>query len=1037
MLNDNARAFAARMNSLLKEDVVVCADELVIPRRYTSGFLGLDVILGGGWPGNQWVELIGKESAGKALWVDTPIPTPNGWTTMGKLQPGDTVFDETGHPCQVTFATPYQHDRSCYEVTFKDGSSLIADAEHQWTVLMKQDGGRIVERTLTTQDMFDIGLKRSDGRAWRFHIPTAEPVQYPVNDLDLPIDPYVLGVWLGDGSSNSGQITSADQFIIDELRGAGYRVDKLSGKYAWGTHGLFRQLRLNGLLNNKHVPEIYLRASLDDRLALIQGLMDTDGYTDHRGHCEFTTISEELADQVHELLVSTGHKVHRGEGKASLNGRWISNKYRLTFQSEYQVFRLPRKLQRITEATKSQFYMQRSLVAVTPVESVPVKCIQVDSPRSLYLAGKDMIPTHNTLVAFKTVAANQKRDPEFTTFWVAAEQYDSEQAEAMGVDNSRVVVASTQQMEVATQLLLEAVESKNFDCLVLDSYPALLPEEEEEKAMDEFTVGVGARMLNKFVRKAGRASRRKLDGSERPFIGIIINQFRDKVGGFAKFGCLHADTLVNFVDGRSIRIKDVVDKKMTGKVWSFNETSGLFEQREIRGWAFNGLVDAPDDYINIVSNGVGSRNGRFGITVTREHEVLTSDGWKQAQKINVGEFLTTREHQIINGTLAEFLSGALVGDSHIVNTSANAAALRFQDSNDPEYRDWKIQQLSRAFTFTQLNTSVGMRFTSAPSTELRWIKNQLGARNPLYFLDRFSKRGFAVWIMDDAHYNTKDSHRRYELSVKRLSMPEAEVVAARLSTMGYEVSHVRADRSIVFSVKGSEKIADDIAEFVPACMSRKLPEGHHGRYVHTALIFEEIVVSVPSEVVSVRTASKRQMRNRGKYDIAVEGVHNYLAGGTGNGVVVHNTPQTTPGGNGKNYFYYARLEVKRRDYVEEKRPGLDKPVRVGQVIQFETIKNKSAAPKQVTEAEVYFRGAPFKGFKRGDINVAREYVAMGKVLGVISGSSWLTFEGRKFHGEPGLATAMQEEPALKEAIAAAVLEAAQDPQLIDEVLNNE
>jgi recombination protein RecA len=290
-----------------------------------------------------------------------------------------------------------------------------------------------------------------------------------------------------------------------------------------------------------------------------------------------------------------------------------------------------------------------------------------------------------TLVAFKTVAANQKLDSEFTTFWVAAEHYDSEQAEAMGVDNSRVVVASTQQMEAATQLMLAAVESKNFDCIVLDSYPALLPEEEEEKAMDEFTVGVGARLLNKFVRKAGRASRRATDGSERPFIGIIINQFRDKVGGFSKFGI----------------------------------------------------------------------------------------------------------------------------------------------------------------------------------------------------------------------------------------------------------------------------------------------------------------------------------------------------------------PQTTPGGNGKNYFYYARVEIKRKDYVEEKRPGLDKPVRVGQIIQFETVKNKSAAPKQVTEAEVYFRGAPFKGFRRGDINVAREYVAMGKVLGVITGSSWLTFEGRKFHGEPGLATAMSEEPELQEAIAAAVLEAAQDPQLIDEVLSNE
>src|ERR1700722_3594723 len=141
-----------------------------------------------------------------------------------------------------------------------------------------------------------------------------------------------------------------------------------------------------------------------------------------------------------------------------------------------------------------------------------------------------------TLVAFKTIAANQKLDPEFTTFWVAAEHYDSEQATAMGVDNSRVVVASTQLMETATQLMIEAVASKNFDCIVLDSYPALVPEEEDDKAMDEFTTATGARLLNKFIRKAGKASRRASNGTERPFIGIIINQFRDKIGSFQKFG---------------------------------------------------------------------------------------------------------------------------------------------------------------------------------------------------------------------------------------------------------------------------------------------------------------------------------------------------------------------------------------------------------------------------------------------------------------------------------------------------------------------
>jgi recombination protein RecA len=141
-----------------------------------------------------------------------------------------------------------------------------------------------------------------------------------------------------------------------------------------------------------------------------------------------------------------------------------------------------------------------------------------------------------TAVTLKTVAANQKTDKDFTTFWLAAEKYDTDQATALGVDNSRVVVAPTQKMEVALDLILDALESKLYDCIILDSFPALLPDLEEEKAMDEPTVAVGAKLFNKFWRKAGDAGKRDPLGSERPFLGIVINQFRDKIGGFSPYG---------------------------------------------------------------------------------------------------------------------------------------------------------------------------------------------------------------------------------------------------------------------------------------------------------------------------------------------------------------------------------------------------------------------------------------------------------------------------------------------------------------------
>ena len=135
-----------------------------------------------------------------------------------------------------------------------------------------------------------------------------------------------------------------------------------------------------------------------------------------------------------------------------------------------------------------------------------------------------------TAVALKTVAANQERDPEFTTVWVAAEQWVPSYAEMCGVDLSRVYVINTNIMEEAYEAVISFVESKAVDCVVIDSLPALVPGAEDEKDMDEATVGRGALLTGKFFRKVGKASKRSLTESERPFIGIVINQYRMKIG---------------------------------------------------------------------------------------------------------------------------------------------------------------------------------------------------------------------------------------------------------------------------------------------------------------------------------------------------------------------------------------------------------------------------------------------------------------------------------------------------------------------------
>lgn len=147
-----------------------------------------------------------------------------------------------------------------------------------------------------------------------------------------------------------------------------------------------------------------------------------------------------------------------------------------------------------------------------------------------------------TFLALKAIAENQRANPGFNTLWIAAEHYNHEWAEALGVDNKRLVVAPTMQMEKGLQVLIEGLDSAEFDCFVLDSFPAMVPDEELAKAMDEFTTAVGARTVGKFLRKAGDAGRRPYDGSGRAWCGIFINQYRDKVGGFAPRGIIPKTT---------------------------------------------------------------------------------------------------------------------------------------------------------------------------------------------------------------------------------------------------------------------------------------------------------------------------------------------------------------------------------------------------------------------------------------------------------------------------------------------------------------
>ena len=385
-----------------------------------------------------WLMLAGR-GAGKLLCVDTPIPTPSGWVRNGDIRDGDVVFDERGNPCRVVEAHPITVPETAYRVTFSDGSTIDAGGEHLWTTMthrtrkqMQRHGidrvpddwatyrhplldshhnivGLCGAETLTTAKIAQT-LTYSARGDLNHCIPTTQPLNLP--EADLLIDPWTLGYWLGNGDSKGQRLTAGsykgnfdDTHVLNMLgRECTITREAEHGRSSVRVPGLRRQLKAAGLLGNKHIPAVYMRASVAQRLALLRGLCDSDGYADHK-IVEFCSVDKVLAQDVHELVVSLGEKAALSEGRAMLNGEDYGPKYRVTWRwARFNPFSLPRKAEKLGPPKAQGFkHGHRMIVSVEPIEPKPMRCLTVDSPSRLYLVGRSMIPTHNTRTAAEQV----------------------------------------------------------------------------------------------------------------------------------------------------------------------------------------------------------------------------------------------------------------------------------------------------------------------------------------------------------------------------------------------------------------------------------------------------------------------------------------------------------------------------------------------------------------------------------------------------------------------------------------------------------
>lgn len=341
---------------------------------------------------------------GRALDLDTPIPTPDGWRRMAELSPGDRIFDEAGEIRYVTGAQIWEN-RPVYCLAFSDGSEILADENHLWeTQTAKERAAHKASGLRTTKEIFESSKARG-GELSNHSIAWAKPLNYVAQNL--LIDPYLLGYWLGDGHSRTGAITTHvddAQELVDYANSLGYNATKpIQNGKAGGLGRLIRirgelrtQLRMLNLLQNKHVPKSYLQGSYEQRLGLLQGLMDSDGTVDSFGRCMFTNLNQQLIGSVAELVRSLGMSCRISTKKARPEQGRPNDSYHVKFTpTQIKPFRLARKANQVKDMrTRENHYINK----VEFVGYRSTKCIEVNSPSHMYLAGPSMVPTHNSIL---------------------------------------------------------------------------------------------------------------------------------------------------------------------------------------------------------------------------------------------------------------------------------------------------------------------------------------------------------------------------------------------------------------------------------------------------------------------------------------------------------------------------------------------------------------------------------------------------------------------------------------------------------------
>jgi len=617
-------------------------------------------------------------------------------------------------------------------------------------------------------------------------------------------------------------------------------------------------------------------------------------------------------------------------------------------------------------------YTYERVVSVEDAGEQPTFDVMVPETHSFLANG---VLSHNTTVALHAVASAQKTGG-IAAFIDAEHALDPDYAQKLGVDTDALLVSQPDTGEQALEIADMLIRSGALDILVIDSVAALVPRAEIEGEMGDAHVGLQARLMSQALRKiTGALSASKTTA-------IFINQLREKVGVF--FGCFHYSTRVLLADGTTEKIGKIVNQKLPLEILSYDPETDQIVPRTIVNWFDNG----PTEHFLQFTVAKSGRNGRAQFAATANHRIRTPGGWRQAGELIAGDRVVVEETHRLSDQQWQVVLGSLLGDGSLSPNRQENSGVRFRLGNSAQqagYLDWKVALLGN-ISHSRGTSAEGAVFADfTPLPELRELQQVVyfgdGKKHITEeYLKALTPLALAIWYMDDGRLTVVSNGGgtgHIEMGVDALSPGSRDRLARYLrDSYGLDVKLVSrgAQQQVIqFTTASAARFHELIAPYVPPSMDDKLLPRFRGRHEVEPQFVEPVRRPVPARILDIRVKPKTRSMNR--FDIEVEGNHNYFV----DGVMVHNSPETTTGGRALKFYASVRLDVRR---IETLKDGAEP---VGSRTRIKVVKNKCAAPFKQAEFDIlYGHGISREG---GLIDMGVEHGFVRK------SGAWYTYDG--------------------------------------------